>query len=60
MQRLGLVVHGLWSVDFDTGAGYLSWRYPELRLAFFVDVSDPGCNRQNLSEMVADGLASWA
>ena len=40
MKRLGLVVRGLWEVDFHTGDGYLSRCYPELRLAFFVALDD--------------------
>ncbi|HSH40540.1 MAG TPA: DUF2203 family protein, partial [Arenicellales bacterium] len=26
LERLGLVVKGLWLVDFDTGDGYLCWK----------------------------------
>ena len=54
MARFGLAARGLWSVDFDTGDGYLSWKFPELRLAFFVDSSDPNLIRQELSEVLAE------
>ena len=56
MARFGLVARGLWAVDFDTGDGYLSWRYPELRLAFFVDSEDSNLTRRSLSEVLAERL----
>ena len=60
MERFGLVARGLWAVDFDTGDGCLSWKYPELRLAFFVDFEDPNMTRRSLSEVLAERLPSWA
>lgn len=35
MEALGLVVKGPWLVDFDTGAGYYCWKWPEAELAHF-------------------------
>ena len=35
MEALGLEVKGLWLVDFDTGAGYYCWRWPERELGHF-------------------------
>jgi hypothetical protein len=35
MEALGVEVKGPWLVDFDTGGGYLCWRWPEEELAFF-------------------------
>ena len=35
MEALGLDVKGLWLVDFDSGAGYFCWRWPEERLEFY-------------------------
>lgn len=32
---LGVVIKGLWLVDFDSGAGYYCWKYPETSLEFF-------------------------
>ena len=60
MKRLGLIVRGLWEVGFHTGDGYLSWCYPELRLAFFVELDDPTKKRRLLSEVLAEFLPSWA
>ena len=35
MLAFGLEVKGLWLVDFDSGAGFYCWRYPEPSIAFF-------------------------
>ncbi|MGH0034861.1 MAG: DUF2203 family protein [Myxococcota bacterium] len=35
MEALGLETRGLWLVDFDNGAGYYCWRWPEEGLDFF-------------------------
>ena len=35
IQRLGVEIKGLWLVDFDSGAGYYCWKYPEPALNHF-------------------------
>lgn len=35
IEALGCEVKGLWLVDFDSGAGYYCWRYPEESLAHY-------------------------
>ena len=35
LQRMGLVVKGLWLVDFDNGEGYYCWKYPESAVLHF-------------------------
>jgi regulator of sirC expression with transglutaminase-like and TPR domain len=35
MQSLGIEVKGIWLVDFDSGAGYYCWKYPEPSLNHF-------------------------
>jgi hypothetical protein len=35
IEGLGCEVKGLWLVDFDSGAGYYCWRYPEESLAHY-------------------------
>ena len=35
ITALGVEVKGLWLVDFDSGAGYYCWKYPELSLEYF-------------------------
>jgi len=40
LVRLGLEIKGLWLVDFDNGAGYYCWRYPEPALQYFHSYED--------------------
>ncbi len=35
MEKLGCEVKGPWLVDFDSGAGYYCWKWPEESLEFF-------------------------
>ena len=35
IEALGADAKGLWLVDFDSGAGYYCWQWPEPELAFF-------------------------
>ena len=35
LSALGVEIKGLWLVDFDSGAGYYCWKYPEPSLEFF-------------------------
>jgi hypothetical protein len=35
IEDLGIEVKGPWLVDFDSGAGYYCWRWPEESLSFF-------------------------
>jgi hypothetical protein len=35
MSALGLVVKGLWLVDFDTGSGYYCWKHPETSIEYY-------------------------
>ena len=35
LHSLGLEIKGLWLVDFDSGAGYYCWKYPEQSLEYF-------------------------
>ena len=32
---MGIEVKGLWLIDFDSGAGYYCWQYPEPTLQYF-------------------------
>lgn len=40
LMRLGVEIKGLWLVDFDNGAGYYCWRYPEPALDYFHSYED--------------------
>jgi hypothetical protein len=35
LEALGIEVKGPWLVDFDSGAGYYCWKYPEKELGHF-------------------------
>jgi regulator of sirC expression with transglutaminase-like and TPR domain len=35
IASLGVEIKGLWLVDFDSGAGYYCWKYPEQSLEYF-------------------------
>ena len=48
MEALGLEVKGLWLVDFDTGGGYLCWRWPEERLEWFHGYEDGFAGRTRI------------
>jgi hypothetical protein len=60
MHRLGLVVKGLWLVDFDTGEGYLCWKYPELRIGYFHFYEQGFSGRRPLREVVEEYDPDWA
>ena len=60
VERLGPVVAGLWHVDFFTGDGFLCWKYPEIRIAYYHAVSD-SCNaRQPIAAIVDAEAPDWA
>lgn len=60
MDRLGLAVRGLWLVDFDTGDGYLCWRFPELRIAHYHGYQEGFDNRRPLNDVVEELDPDWA
>ena len=60
MERLGLVVKGLWLVDFDTGDGYLCWKFPELRIAHYHSYHEGFAGRRPLREVVEEFDPDWA
>jgi hypothetical protein len=60
MARLGLVVKGLWLVDFDTGDGYLCWKFPELRIGYFHAYHEGFTGRRPLREVIEELDPDWA
>jgi hypothetical protein len=60
MERLGLVVKGLWLVDFDTGDGYLCWKFPELRLNHYHGYQEGFAGRRPLAEIMEELDPDWA
>ena len=59
LEQLGVEVAGLWSVGFNVGEGFLSWKYPELSLAFFISHDAPQ-ERLKLSDYIAEYDPDWA
>lgn len=59
MERLGAVVKGLWLVDFDTGDGYLCWRYPELRIGHYHGYDTAFAVRRPLESVVEEFDPDW-
>jgi hypothetical protein len=60
MERLGLVVKGLWLVDFDTGDGYLCWRFPELKIGYYHSYHEGFDGRRPLRDVVEELDPDWA
>lgn len=60
MERLGLVVKGLWLVDFDTGDGYLCWKFPELRINHYHGYHEGFAGRRPLAEVMEELDPDWA
>jgi len=60
MNRLGLVVKGLWLVDFDTGDGYLCWKFPELRLGHYHAYHEGFSHRRPLNDIIEELDPDWA
>lgn len=60
MMRLGLVVKGLWLVDFDTGDGYLCWKFPELKIAQYHGYHEGYTSRRSLHEVIEELDPDWA
>lgn len=60
MHRLGLVVKGLWLVDFDTGDGYLCWKFPELRIGHYHHYQEGFTARRVLREIIEEFDPDWA
>ena len=59
LEQLGIDVAGLWSVGFNVGEGFLSWKYPELSLAFFISHDRPE-ERLKLSDYIDEYDPDWA
>jgi hypothetical protein len=60
MERLGLIVKGIWLVDFDTGDGYFCWKFPELKLGHFHGYSEGFANRRPIDQVVEELDPDWA
>ena len=59
-RRLGLHVPGLWQIGFDTGDGYICWRFPEIKLAYFGNYIDSFQDRRSIVEIIEEYQPEWA
>ena len=60
ITRLGAIPNGLWRVDFDTGEGYLSWRFPELKIGYFRDYGSEFDDRMPVKSLIEEIAPIWA
>ena len=60
ITRLGAIPNGLWRVDFDTGEGYLCWRFPELKIGFFREYKENFDERKPVKLLIEETAPIWA
>jgi len=60
VEKLGTSVCGLWVVEFNVGEGALSWRYPELSLAYFRATGVEFSNRVKIDDYIEEFDPDWA
>ena len=60
ITRLGAIPNGLWRVDFDTGEGFLCWRFPELKIGYFRDYDCEFDDRQSVKSLIEETAPIWA
>ncbi len=60
MERLGVIVKGLWLLDFDTGDGYLCWKYPEATIFHYHEYGEDFSQRRHLLEVIRETTPDWA
>ena len=60
ITRLGAIPNGLWRVDFDTGEGYFSWQFPELKIRFFRDYHCEFDDRKSVKSLIEETAPVWA
>ena len=54
IERLGLRVHGLWQVGFDSGIGWYGWQYPERTIRYFLEYDAAFADRCRIREHLRD------
>ena len=60
MIRLGVNPVTLGVVNFDTGDGYLNWKYPETNLSYYHDYDSDYKQRRSLEKVVSQQSPDWA
>lgn len=48
IEKLGLRPKGLWLCDFDNGAGYFCWKYPESQITHYHGYNEGFSGRKKL------------
>ena len=51
ISRMGVVVKGLWLVDFDMGRGYYCWKYGEEEIRYYHTYEDGFAGRVPLEQV---------
>lgn len=51
IHRLGGLAKGLWTVDFDTGKGYLCWSFPEDKIEHYHSYEGGYKNRERIQTL---------
>ena len=59
ITRLGAIPNSLWRVDFDTGEGYLCWRFPELKIGYFRDYGSKFDDRMPVKLLIEETAPIW-
>ena len=60
MTRLGVKPVTLGVVNFDTGDGFLNWKYPEINLSHYHDYDSHYKERRSLEKVVSQQSPDWA
>ena len=60
MRRLGLIVRGLWLLDFDSGDGYFCWKYPELTINHYHSYNGGFVERRAIADVIEEMHPDWA
>lgn len=50
IRKLGAEPRGLWVVDFDSGGGYYSWKYPEPEICYIHGYDESYVGRKPLAK----------
>ncbi len=51
LEKLGVVPKGLWLADFDNGAGYYCWKFPETKISFWHGYQDGFSGRKLIEDL---------
>ena len=60
MNRLGVIVKGLWLIDFDTGDGYFCWKFPERNISYYHSYNGGFVERTLITNVIETLNPDWA